>query len=194
MSERRIEVDFYEEIGRAIKEKFLGNLSNPEDYEIKILLHEIKAALQTLIVDDKLEYPDLRTYASELERLDLDISVLIVNKATGKFEIVILEVKKMQAMGLTQFSQLVGYCLVSGTKFGILVNVDAGISDRFGIRLDTDKDLTTIERVYRGKKMVHKFGVMNWDSVGQQFVYTNRGSIKSIPALVELVLGELNES
>lgn len=191
MFDRRIEVDFYEEIGRAIKDNILGNISNPNNYEVKILLHEIKAALGTLIIEDKLEYPEIRKYASELERLDLDISVLVVNKSSGKFEIIILEVKKMSAVGLTQFSQLVGYCLVSGTKFGVLVNVDGGVSDRFSVRLDTDKDLTTIERIYHDKKIIHKFGVINWDSEAQQFIYTNRGSIKSVPQLVELVIGEI---
>lgn len=192
MHDKKNEVDFYDEIGRAIKEQIVGNLSRPGSYEVKILLHEIRAALQTLIVDDKLQYSTLRDYASEMERLDLDVSVLVINKVTQKFEIIILEVKKMKAVGLTQFSQLVGYCLVSGTKFGLLVNVDGGVSDRFSVRLDTDKDLTTIERVYQDRKLIHKFGIINWDSENQQFVYTDTGSIKSIPALVELVMAEVS--
>ena len=62
-----------------------------------------------------------------------NISILLENKENGKFDIVIFEIKKVKKMGLSELSQLIGYCLVSKVKFGVLVNVDTAISHNLSI-------------------------------------------------------------
>lgn len=55
-------------------------------------------------------------YANKVQPLDLDVFALITDGHT--FEIAILEVKLMKSVGLKEWSQLIGYCLVSMPNMG----------------------------------------------------------------------------
>jgi hypothetical protein len=192
MNNEKREVDFYQEIAETLKALFEANFPPNSKLSVYPLIGEIKSALSTLLANQNLNQEVIKKFVQEIDFLNLDVSFLIFDNKTEKFEIVILEVKKMAAVGLTELSQLVGYCLVSRAKFGILVNVDNLASDRFTTILEKDPDLTTIERKYRGNWLVHKFGVMKWNSTTQSFEYSNAGGIKSVPELVSLVLGAIN--
>ena len=184
--ERKIEVDHYEEIAFALKEVFTSNLQT-KGLEVQVLIGEISSALRTLLANGYVAGEALKEYAANVHRLHLDIAITIENRVNGKFEIIIFEIKKTKRIGLTELSQLIGYCLVSKAKFGILVNVDNSISDEFSIILDADKDLTEIVRVIDGDNIVHKFGVMSWNSITKRIEYTQSGHIKTLPELVSLV-------
>ena len=189
---KKKEVEYYPEIATYLQEQILGNLPSNSDIEVYALIGEIKSALNTVIVNGKLENEVIKRYAQEIDTLHLDVSFLIFDNRSKNYEIVILEVKKMPAVGLTELSQLVGYCLVSKSKFGILVNIDGSVSDGFMTLLEKDSELTTIDRKYKGNSLVHKFGVMKWNSNTKKCEYTSIGGIKSIPELVNLITEALN--
>ena len=65
-------------------------------------------------------------------------SVVVTNGK--KFEIVILEIKLRETVGLNQWSQLIGYNLVSNAKYGLLININAGASERLKRILTFDVD------------------------------------------------------
>ena len=183
---KRKETDYYEEIALALSQQFESNVTN-SDYVIKPLIGEISSALRTLIANGHEVGELLREYSRAVHKLHLDISILVENKKNGKFEVIIFEIKKVNNLGLGELSQLIGYCLVSKAKFGILVNVDKSVSRDFSIILDGDKDLTEIVRIVDDRRCEHRFGVMVWNSSTMRIEYTNSGSIKSIPDLVQLV-------
>lgn len=186
------EVDHYPEIAKKIKELVLDNLPPNTALKVYPLIGEVKSGLRTLLVNEGIKSKAAERFALALDTLNLDISLFILDKATDRFELVIIEVKKVSALGLTELSQLIGYCLVAGSRLGLLVNIDNLTSSRFATLLENDVDLTKIERIYRGKSVVHKFGVMKWDSALKQFEYTNSGAIVSIPQLVKLLTDSLN--
>jgi hypothetical protein len=182
------EVDHYEEMAKELALQFESNLGGSETkYVVKPLIGEISSSLRTLFSNGYEAGELLRDYAINSHRLHLDISIVIENKENNKFEIVIFEVKKVKALGLGELSQLIGYCLVSKCKYGILVNVDKNVSGEFSTILDGDKDLTNICRVIDSREINHRFGVMVWNSKTLNMEYTNSGSIKTIPELIELV-------
>lgn len=78
------------------------------------------------------EYPEkckcLEEYSNIMSPLNLDIFCVVTNGK--KFEIVILEIKLRETVGLNQWSQLIGYNLVSNAKYGLLININAGASER----------------------------------------------------------------
>lgn len=189
-SERKIEVDYYPEIASAIKDLFISNFT-ATGLEVQALVGEISGAIGTLIANGYPAGEMLKEYGEKVHRLHLDISILVENKANGKFEIIIFEVKKTKRMGLSELSQLIGYCLVSRAKFGILVNVDNSVSGEFSVILDADKDLTKIVRVVNGEEVVHKLGVMVWNSNTKKLQYTQSGEIKTLPELISLVEKDL---
>lgn len=182
----RKEVDYYEEIAIELVKQFEANLLG-DVYIVKPLIGEISSGLRTLIANGYDAGVLLREYSKSVHKLHLDISILIENTETGKFEVIIFEIKRVSNLGLSELSQLIGYCLVSKSKFGILINVDKAVSREFSIILDGDKDLTEIVRLIDNEQLHHKFGVMVWNASTLKIEYTNSGSIKSIPQLVEMV-------
>jgi hypothetical protein len=128
----RKEVDFYEEMAKDMAVQFESNLGNMDGlYVVKSLIGEISSSLRTLFSNGYDAGTPLRDYAIKSHKLHLDVSIVIENKRNNKFEIIIFEVKKVKALGLGELSQLIGYCLVSKAKYGILVNVDKNISGEF---------------------------------------------------------------
>lgn len=187
----RIEIDYYDEIATEFVKLLKANIGE-DRYRIKPLIGEVSSGLRTLIVNGYPASEELLKYSREVHKLHLDISIIVENKDTGKFEVIILEVKKVKNLGLSQLSQLIGYCLVSKSKFGILLNIDNSVSSEFSIILDSDKNLTKITRIIDQENLEHQIGVMVWNSNTQSFEYTRRGAIPTIPQLVNLLQSELS--
>ena len=186
------ETDYYPEICEYITEEILANIEDQKNIIIHPIQEEISAALKTLQLNRRLQTKNLSDFASKCHRLHIDIALVVENTESELFEIIIFEVKKTKTLGLTQLSQLIGYCLVSNASFGILINIDNGCSDEFKAILNTDKDLTHIKRLKEGVAVEHNFGVMIWQSHTEMMTYTNEGKILSIPMLCELLSARLN--
>lgn len=183
----KYEVDYYNEIARDFIKYLEVNLQEPEKYNVRPLIGEIGSALKTLIVNGYPANKPLRNFSKEVHKLHLDITILVENKENKLFELIIIEVKKVQKLGLSELSQLIGYCLVSKRKFGMLVNIDEGISENFRIILDSDKDLTDIRRILDNGEIHHQFGVMTYNSSTNRFEYKNVGTLRSIPDLAKKI-------
>lgn len=125
--------------------------------------------------------PCVKNFASRVPPLNLDIFALVTDGT--QFEILILEVKLMNSAGLKEWSQLVGYCLVSGAKYGLLVNIDNGASPRLAQILSTEAHISDIQTIVDGECHEHCLGFMQWDSLTQNFEYSNLGLIKSLSEL-----------
>ena len=114
--------------------------------------------------------------------LNLDIFGIITNGE--KFEIVILEVKLRESVGLAEWSQLLGYNVVSNAKFGLLINIDNGASSRLSAILSSDEDVSKIiRRKNHGEEMTHLLGFMQWNTITQNFEYSAMGQLWSLSAL-----------
>jgi hypothetical protein len=188
----RIEVDYYNEIAKSLVNTVVANLDNSK-FVVKILIGEISSGLRTLIANGYEAGDLLKTFSKNVHKLHLDISLLVENKENGKFELVIFEVKRTKKLGLQQLSQLIGYCLVSKCKFGVLINVDNSVSGEFSVILDGDKDLTKITRIVNQEEIEHEFGVMVWNSKTQKISYTEAGEIKTIPQLTQKIVNSIKE-
>ena len=188
---RRIETDYYQEIALELVTQLSNNI-NSDQYLVKPIIGEISSGLRTLIANGYNAGEPLRLYANSVHRLHLDISILIENIENKQFEIVIFEIKKINNLGLSELSQLIGYCLVSKAQFGVLINIDKAVSRDFSIILDGDKDLTNIIRLVNNNKIHHQLGVMKWNSKTLKVEYTNSGAIKSLPALAEKIIQQLS--
>ncbi len=183
----RLEVDYYDEIAEVLIQIFRANLTSSDKFAVKALIGEIGSTIRTLIVNGYDAGHALNHFGKSVHRLRLDISILVENLENGAFEIIIFEVKKIKRLGLKDLSQLIGYCLVSKCKFGILINVDNTVSKDFSVILDADKDLTRIARLLDGVILEHRFGVMIWNSKTKKIEYSESGAIKSITELVYMV-------
>lgn len=190
---KRNEVSYYPEIQSFIEAQLKSNFRAKRHKDLSVFwgIGELKTNLQRMIAENPNQCNCVRNFAQRVPPLNLDIFALITDG--NQFEILILEVKLMNSAGLKEWSQLVGYCLVSGAKYGLLVNIDNGASPRLTSILSTENHISNIKEVIDDKIHVHCLGFMQWDSLTQSFEYSNLGLIKSLSELSDYLSEEFVE-
>jgi len=183
MPNNRNEVSYYPEIQRFIEEQLKSNFRATNQHQLNVFwgIGELKTNLQRIIAENPTECNCALPFAQRVPPLNLDIFALITDGT--KFEILILEIKLMNSAGLKEWSQLVGYCLVSGAKYGLLVNINNGSSQRLTDILSTEQHLSHIVNIVNNDNCQHFLGFMKWDSITQSFDYSNLGAVKSLSDL-----------
>lgn len=179
----RNEVSYYPEIQRFIEAQLKSNFRAKHNRELEVFwgIGELKTNLQRILRDNPDKCACINSFLHCVPPLNLDIFALITDGK--KYELLILEVKLMNSVGLKEWSQLVGYCLVSGAKYGLLINIDNGASSRLSQILSTEEHLSRIKTVVKNESHEHRLGFMQWDSLTQSFDYSNLGLIKSLSDL-----------
>lgn len=190
MSIKRNEVSYYPEIQTFIEAQLKSNFRAQQHRELEVFwgIGELKSNLQRIIKSNPEKCSCAIRFAQQVPPLNLDIFALITDGE--KFELLIIEVKLMNSAGLKEWSQLVGYCLVSGAKYGLLVNIDNGSSPRLSQILSTEEHLSHIRTLVSGMLKEHCLGFMQWDSLTKNFEYSNLGLIKSLSELSDQLANE----
>ena len=186
----RNEVSYYPEIQAFIEAQLRSNFlaSNRRELFVYWGIGELKTNLQRIISEHPKECACAAKFAERVPPLSLDIFALITDGS--KYELLILEIKLVKSAGLGEWSQLVGYCLVSGAKYGLLVNVDSGGSPRLTQMLHTERHISDIKTIVGGESREHMLGFMQWNSTTQNFEYSNLGLIKSLSELSKRIASE----
>ena len=179
----RNEVSYYPEIQSFIEQQLTSNFlaSNHRELYVYWGIGELKSNLQRIIKDHPKECACATSFAERTPPLSLDIFALITDG--NKFELLILEVKLVKSAGLQQWSQLVGYCLVSGAKYGLLLNIDNGGSPRLTQMLSTERHISHIQTIVKDVGREHLLGFMEWNSTTHNFEYSNLGAVRSLSEL-----------
>lgn len=179
----RNEVSYYPEILNFIKKTLKSNFvaADKDSIEIYWGKGELKTNLKRIIAENPCIPNCIVEYANKVQPLDLDVFALITDGKT--FEIVILEVKFMKSVGLKEWSQLIGYCLVSDAKYGLLININNGCSSRLFDILQFENHMSEIVNIVHNTYNYHYLGFMQWNSVTQNFEYTNLGYVRSLSML-----------
>lgn len=185
--QKRNEVSYYPEIMNYIETQLKSNFRVNCNRELQVYwkIGELKTGLGEILK----EHPELDecigNFARNVPPLSLDIFAVITDG--NHFELLILEVKLVKSVGLSEWSQLVGYCIVSDARYGLLINIDAVASPRLNHLLQTDANVSKIIRKKESKDVVHELGFMSWDSLTHNFEYTNMGAIWSLSELSDRI-------
>ena len=184
----RNEVSYYSEIQRFIEMQLKSNFRAARKRDLHVFwgIGELKTNLQQIIDEHPAACACAAAFASRVPPLNLDIFALITDGQD--YELLILEVKLVKSAGLSEWSQLIGYCLVSGAKYGLLLNIDNGGSPRLVQMLQTERHISNIHTVVEGESKAHLLGFMQWDSLTQNFEYSNLGAIKSLSDLSDMLI------
>lgn len=191
---KKNEVAHYPEITNFIEIQLQSNFkaAGIEDVYIFWKKGELTSGLRELIRDYPQTCSCMEEYSRITSPLNLDIFGVFTNGI--KFEIVILEVKLRSAVGLNEWSQLLGYNLVSNARYGLLINIDAGASERLIRILSFDEDASKIIRLKNdGAKIEHLLGFMQWNTITQNFEYSNLGQISSLSALSSALIMQFRD-
>lgn len=182
-ADKKHEVDYYPEITKFISAQLKSNFrsSNRKELNIYWEIGELSSKLKKIIDEHPMECECVKKYAQTVPPMNLDIFAVITDGV--HFEILILEVKLVSSAGLSEWSQLIGYCIVSDARYGLLINIDAGGSSRLNSLLQNEEDLSKIIRFSNGKPIEHSLGFMLWDSITHNFEYTNLGQLYNLSEL-----------
>ena len=179
----RNEESYYDEIMAFVKSQIESNfLSAKRPLKVYCKKGELRKGLEAIVRENEISTRSIIDFLNRTPPLSLDIFALITDGV--RYQLLIIEVKDLKAVGLQQFSQLIGYSIVSRAQYGLLVNVDGGVSPRLTELIHTDVDLMTIDQVLSsGERAQHHYGVMEWDSLTHNLTYTEFGAIGSIRKL-----------
>ena len=185
MSKKKDEVSYYPEIMAFVKAQIESNfLASKNPLKVYCKTGELKKGLTEIIRENHITTNSIIEFASKTPPLSLDIFALITDGID--YELLIIEVKLLSAVGLSALSQLIGYCIVSNAEHGLLINVNGTESPRLTNLLINEPDTTYIRReLINGKEVEHSLGVMEWDSDTQNLLYTGYGKIKTMSSLCE---------
>ncbi len=185
---KRNEVSYYPEIMDFIKNQIESNFkASKSPLKVYSKTGELKKGLAEIISENGITTPSIVSFANSTPPLFLDIFALITDGTD--YELLIVEVKLLENVGLAQLSQLIGYCIVSNAQYGLLINVNGGESPRLVDLLSNEPDVTYIRRMlaYSSRLVEHNLGVMEWDSDVQNLYYSGYGRIQSISKLCEML-------
>ena len=192
MRKSRNEESYYPEIMNFVKLQIESNFyTSKKPLKVYCKTGELRKGLEEIINENGITATSILEFAAKTPPLSLDIFGLITDGVL--YELLILEVKLLNSVGLAQLSQLIGYCIVSNAQYGILINVNGGESSRLTELLVNEPNLTCIKReipVYKSTEISrdsaiveHSLGVMEWDSDTKNLIYTGYGGIKSMSDL-----------
>lgn len=186
----RNENSYYPEIQRFIEAQIKSNFRAARQCNLDVFwgIGELKSELRKIIRENPEKCVCATSFAQKVPPLNVDVFALVTDGT--KYELLILEVKRMDSVGLKEWSQLVGYCLVSGAKYGLLVNIDNGASFRLSDILATEHHVSHIQTIVGNTHREHCLGLMQWDSLTQDFRYSNLGEIKSLSELCNKLISE----
>jgi len=185
---KRNEVSYYPEIMDFIKNQIESNFkASKNPLKVYCKTGELKKGLAEIIAENGITTPSIVNFANSTPPLSLDIFALITDGVD--YELLIIEVKLLENVGLSQLSQLIGYCIVSNAQYGLLINVNGGESPRLVDLLSNEPDVTYIRRMlaYGSRLVEHNLGVMEWDSDVQNLYYSGYGRIETISKLCEML-------
>lgn len=186
---KKNEIAYYPEIIECIEMHLKSNFNAKGLTGIKIFWKsgELTSKIRELIAEHPQECSCLSVYCQKTPPLNLDIFGVVTDGE--KFEIIILEVKLCKAVGLSEWSQLLGYNVVSNAKYGLLINIDEGASERLTNILIMEKDVSRVIRLKsNGEQITHLLGFMQWNSITRNFEYSNLGQLCSLSALSEDII------
>ncbi|MDR3186489.1 MAG: hypothetical protein LBU04_06795 [Christensenellaceae bacterium] len=191
---KKNEVAHYPEITRFIEAQLNSNFRAKGITDVSIFWKngELTSKIKELITQYPEECSCLQTFCRKTSPLNLDIFGVITNGI--KFEIVILEVKLCANVGLAEWSQLLGYTVVSDAKYGLLINIDAGASSRLTGILTSEVDASRVVRKKANGEVVEQLlGFMQWNTLTNNFEYSNLGQLWSLSALSDTLIEQFNK-
>lgn len=176
------EVGYYEQIASYLKDEMQALLLTLGHFVIDFqscgntdLSSGLKEILRTnpSIEDEKL--PE----KIELTRgLHIDILGIIYWRSKMLSELLICEVKNHDLM-LTDHAQLIGYCVASNVRYGLLISIDGRITGGFESILKNNPSLLNIDR----ERIKHRFGICSWNPRLNELFFDEIGAFNSLEAL-----------
>lgn len=180
---RKGETSYYAEIATWLKDYVNAALRAFGNYLVDAeVCHPgyLSEGIARLMIKNKIKSAELQRKIALTKELKVDIILLIYDVTSEKSEIVICEVKKKDGLSLMDCSQLLGYCISADFNFGLLINVDGGLTDTFRDILTQNMTLTHVVQIVNGEKKTRKIAFLTWESKTRRGIFLPNGYSKNL--------------
>lgn len=180
------ELEYYEQIASFLKDEMQASLSGLGKFLVEFQPcgnTDLSFGLQQVLRANPIIKDKSLQDKMELTRgLYVDILGIVYSKSKQSSELIICEVKKHN-LTLTDHAQLIGYCIASNIRNGILISLGGRITGGFESILKNNPSLLNIHR----KKIVHRFGICSWSPKSKELLFDQIGAFNSLEALCRYV-------
>lgn len=180
---KRKEISYYNEIAAWLREYTSSALKELGNYLVDVqICHPayLSEGIKKLILRNEIKSEELQRKIALTKELKIDVVLLIYDIQSGKSEIVICEIKRKSGLSLMDYSQLLGYCISADINFGLLINVDGGLTDTFRGILTQNPTLTNVVQIINNEKKTRRIAFLTWESKTRRGIFLPNGSIKNL--------------
>lgn len=172
------ESEFYPSIASYIGERVRDELRDGRSFEIVAcgtvdMRDGIRRIAEALHVKSR----NLNRYAENARGLFVDLVGVVQDDASGDFTCLICEVK-MGRPTLTNLAQLLGYCVASNARHGLLVSIGHSITAGLEAILRNNRSLIDVRRTDGFR---HSVGIASW--IGSELRFDDIGFYRSVESL-----------
>jgi len=174
------ETEYYIEICEYLKEEIENRLSRLGEFITDFMpcgSKDLSSGLKSILKSEKIIDPNLEAKVKFTRGLFVDILGLVYSKTKKKGELIICEVKPHN-LTLAHLTQLIGYCIASNVKYGLLISIDKQITSGFETILK-QAPLVKIER----RSTTHYFAICTWKTTLKELYFDEIGAFNSLLAL-----------
>ncbi|MEM3766086.1 MAG: hypothetical protein QXU46_03555 [Candidatus Bathyarchaeia archaeon] len=188
---------YYTEIATWLKNYVNAALRRLGDYLVDAeVCHpgHLSEGIAKLMVRNNIKAAELKRKIAFTRELKTDIILLIYDVTSQKGEIVVCEVKKKKGLSLMDCSQLLGYCISADVNFGLLINVDGGLTDTFREILTQNTTLTHVIQTVNDEKKIRKIAFLTWESKTRRAIFLPNGYFKNLREFSQEISNCLKQS
>lgn len=149
---------------------------------------DISSGLRKILKSNSIVDSILMTKVKLTKRLFVDILGLVYSKIKKKGYLIVCEVKN-HSLTLTDFAQLIGYCIASNVKYGLLISLDKRITGGFEAILKQSSSLVKVKRI----KITHFFAICMWRTNLKELFFNEIGAFTSLLAICRDIASSLEK-
>jgi hypothetical protein len=191
----RNEIKYYEKISVFLKNGISNELSMLNKFVVDfkpcgaIDKIDFRDGLLKILEENSIKNEQLQAVAEAAKGLYVDILGLVYSIKKDVGRTIICEIKP-SSLNLTDYSQLIGYCIASDTQYGLLIAINEGLTKGFRSILMRKPEILRIKRVIRGREIVHKIGTCSWLEKMRKIRF-NKSAFKSLPHFSREIASDL---
>ncbi len=191
-SDIKTEGSYYDEICAVLQENTSRVLTPLGQYEVRFQKCGTKDMLWGLQQIHK-SLTKTEYIPNQRDQIAQDLFVDIVGSVCPNGEIkksthIICEIK-IKSLTLTDYAQLLGYCVTANTEHGLLISVDHGVSSRFDSNLRRNDSLKSVERPI----VTHKFGILKFKTKERAMEFNEIAYYSSWYVLARALVRSMNK-
>ena len=160
------ESSFYPSIVDYIERRIKAELGDGFDFRMAVCgVVDMRDGLRRINRQLHHQNESLDNYAERTRGLFVDLAGILQSRTGNRFATLICEVK-VGRLNLTHLAQLLGYCIASNTRHGLLISVNHSVTSGLEAVLRNNHSIVDVRRLDKSR---HTIGIATWTGGALRF-------------------------